>query len=477
MIWRMGADNYGYWMLVQIFSIGGYVSLAELGFQGSITRYLSKFYTEENIEEFNKLFFSSLILFFFIGTFCCGAILFFNKYFFLKVFNIPNDHSAEMQLGLTIYACSFLFQFPAMVLKAYYTSIQDFFKLRLWEMLNSLIFAISIFFLMYFTTSVFSVIVTEIITYFILFVLFFLAPLKYYREHYALNIKYLSLKSLKNISGMTSYLFFYRIFGLIYNRTPQIFIAYFLAPAYMTYYEIIRKIPRALKQLQGMVNSAVLPLAVSLDTLRHQDKRKQLFLRGTRYSFLFLTPIVIFTGIYAEDILRLWIDPNYAFLANYLRIFVLWQYLNLFISFGSSMYTMTEHFGFMLPYYILGIALFLLIMVFFIEKFELWAVLLGLLFSSCIVIPSNSVLIKKINRFSLQEFFNYVLKFPVLLGSLFSMSVLLLIKTSLPADNITMLLIYGGVTYFSYMAIFYKFCLFDFEKKDIDLLLNKFGHA
>lgn len=473
MIWRMGTEGYGFWMVLQIFSIGGCLSLVEMGFQGSIIRYMTKYYTEHNIEEFKNLYFSGIILFHALGILCCIAVLLFNKYLFLKIFSIPPEHADKMQAGLVIYAFSFLFQLPVMVLKAFYTSIQDFLKLKLWETLNILSFALAIFIIMFYATDVFTVVVVETIVHFIFFVIFFIAPLKYYKELYFSNTTHFSLDSLKNISGMTTYLFFYRIFGLIYNRTPQIFIAYFLTPNFMTYYEIINKIPRTLKLMQGVINSAVLPLAVSLDTLKYQDKMKQLFLRGTRYSFLFVTPIVAFVLFYANDILRLWIGTNYVFLANYLRVYTLWQYFNFFISFGQSMYTRTEHFKSMLPYYVFGTALLLIFMSLYMERLELWAVLLGLLLSSSVVIPSNMVIINKINKFSLPEFFIQILQFPIILGALFCVILLFLMKTYLPTTNIILLLVYAAVMYLLYLTVFYRYYLLNSEKKDINLLIQK----
>lgn len=470
MIWRMGAEDYGFWIMLQIFSIGGYLSLAEMGFQGSIVRYMTKFLAEKDINSFKVLYSSGFVLFTAIGAICCISLLLFNKFFFLKIFSIPSDHSGEMQAGLTIYSISFLFQFPVMVLKAFYISTQDFFKLRLWESINVIVFALLIFAVMFFRSNVLTVVVLETAVHFFFFIVFLVIPFKYHKELYALNIKRFSMKSLRDISGMTSYLFFYKLFGLFYNRTPQIFIAYFLAPAYMTYYAIISKIPRALKLAQGVINSAVLPLAVSLDTLQRQDKMKQLLLRGTRYSFLFSTPLVVFTVLYVEDILKLWIGPNYIFLTPYLKVYILWQYANFLISFGQSMYTRTEHFKSMLPYYILGSGSFLLIMFLFIERLELWAVLLGLLLNSIIVIPPNFRIIKKITRFSFYEFFLQVLKIPVIFGALSCIILLLFMKTYLPGGNIILLILYGSIMYLLYLAVFYRYCLLDAEKKDISKL-------
>lgn len=473
MIWRMGAENYGLWMILKIFSIGGYFSLAGMGFQDSIVRYLTKFYVEENAERFKKLYLSSLILFFVIGVLCSIIVLFFNKYLFLRVFKIQNTYAAQMQLCLAVYAFSFLFQFPALVLKAYYTSIQDFSKLRLWETLNVVLLFFLIVVVMFFTSSILSVVFIETLISFILFMIFLFTPFKYYREYYDLNINYFSLNSLKNASGMTYYLFFNRIFGIGYNRMPQIVIAYFLTPSYVTYYSIINKIPRTLKLLQGMINSAVLPLAVSLDTLHYHDKMKNLFLRGTRYSFLFLTPIVVFMFICAKDILKLWMGVDYAFLANYMRVYVLWQYLTFFVSFGSSMYTQKEHFKYLLPYRILANVVFLLAMMVFIKKLELWSILIGLLLSGLITIYVNMNLIHKINRFSFYAFFNYVLKIPIIFGVLFCVAMLLFLKVYVPFNNILLIVTYAGIMYLSYLVFVYRYGLFDFERNDINSLLQK----
>jgi O-antigen/teichoic acid export membrane protein len=473
MVWRMGAEGYGYWMILQIFSVAGYLSLAEMGFQGSVVRYLSRFHAEENTEDFRKLFVSSLLLFLAIGVLLCAAVLLFDRYLFLRIFSIPQEHARVMQAGLAVYGVSFLFQLPSMMLKAFYISVHDFLRLKLWETLNVLLFAAAIVVLMFYNTSVFWVVAIETAVNCCLFAAFFILPLRRYRELYALNPRHFSIRSLKNITGMTFYMFFFRVFGLVFNRTPQIFIAYFLTPAFMTYYAIISKIPRAMKQMQGMLNTAVVPLATSLDALREDEKMKRLFLRGTRYSFLFLSPVAVFAVLYAGEILRVWMGADYVFLANYLRLYVVWQYLNFLVSFGTSMYTRTEHFRYMTPFYTAGVTVFLLFMGVFIERYELWAVLGGMLLSSCITIPSSMILIYRINRFTFGEFFNYILKGSVIAGTAFCLAILLVIKVFLPIDSIALLVAYGGVMYLIYMALYYRFGLFDFEKDDIGLLLKK----
>lgn len=473
MIWRMGDEGYGLWMILKIFSIGGYLSLAGMGFQDSIVRYLTKFYVEGNIEKFKKLYLSGLILFFAIGVFCCAIVLLFNKYFFLSVFKIANIHVGEVKLCLTVYACSFLYQFPALVLKAYYTSIQDFLKLRLWETLNVVLFFFLVVIVLFFSNSILSVVVVEALVYFTLFMIFLFIPFRYCKGCYSLSIKYFSPNSLKNVSGMTYYIFFNKISGLVYNKTPQIIIACFLTTSHLTYYSIISTVPRIIKLLQGMVNSAVLPLAVSLDTLSYHDKMKSLFLRGTRYSFLFFTPVVVFVMICAEDFLMLWVGSDYMFLANLLRVYVLWQYSMLLVAFGSSMYTQKEHFKHLLPYTISANIVFLCCAIVFARRLELWSILIGLLLSGFITVNINMSLIHKINRFSFNAFFNNVLKAPVIFGVPLCAAILVFLKMCLPFNNIFLLIVYAGIMYFLYMAFVYRYGLFDFEKKDINFLVSR----
>lgn len=473
MIWRMGDEGYGLWMILKIFNIGGYLSLAGMGFQDSIVRYLAKYHVEGHREAFKTLYCSGLMLFFVIGVICCLAVLFFNRHFFLSAFGIATIHAREMQLCLVVYACSFLYEFPSLVLKAFYTSRQDFFSLKLWETLNVLTFTFLVLVVMSFSESILSVVLVETAVYFTLFVVFLCLPFRRCRSWYALGLRHFSLRSLRNVSGMTSYVFFSRISSLVYTKTPEVIIGCFLAPSSMTHYAIISRIPRTIKVLQGVVNSAVLPVAVAFETLNYRDKMKTLFLRGTRYSFLFLTPIVVFTVVCAEDFLRLWIGSEYAFLANLLRAYVLWQYFMLLVAFGSSMYTQKEHFKYLLPYTLLANVVFLSAAIVFARRLELWSILLGLGLSGCITTKVNISLIHKINGFSLAAFFDYVLKVPVIVGASVCLVVLLLLKIYAPFSSIWVLIVYAGLMYVSYLALVYRYGLFDFERSDIKLLLQK----
>jgi len=468
MIARMGQRDYGLWVMLQVFGILGYLAFAEAGYQESLLRRLAKLRSEGATEEFRRLFVSGLMLFGCIGAACCAGVLVFDAVALLRVFDaIPAVRAGQMQWAVAVVGLSLLFQFPAMALKSFYSAVQDFKRLRLWESLELIVFAAAVFVLLWFRTSILLVAVTQTAVQLLLFVVFLLAPLAAHRPLYSLNLARARFGAIRGISSMSGYLMLHRLPGYVLGRTPLIVIGILLTPVYATYYDVLRKVPRAMKQLEGMLTSAVLPLAISLETLEQQARMKWLMLRGTRYSFAALTPAVAFILVFAEEFLRLWIPAdNYAHLANLLRAWVVYQYALVLIVFGSSMYTRKEHIRRLLPYSLSGAVLFIVVLVALTPAWRLWALIAALALSGGIALISNMAIIRSMHTFTAREFFAHVLRVPVLIGGAVCAAVMTALKLWAAPPNLVVLLAYLAGAYVFYAVVMVTLGLEDYERRD-----------
>lgn len=472
MIWHMGADNYGYWLILKLFGIGGYIALAELGLYGSIVRYLTRFKTENKGDEFNKLYVSSLGLFLLTGLVCAVAIFLFADYAFFAVFTIPENLQDDMYAGLVLYGFVLLAQFPAFAVKAYYISTNDFYHLKLWESLNPVLFAASIYILMYFTADVKMVVATEVVITFLLFVLFLLLP---YRldKRYSLGLSSFSFESIRKVSSLTYYIFLTKVIGLFYTSTPQIIIALTMPPKQMTYFHIVTRLPRVIKMLQSVGHSALLPLAVTLDTKKEHARNRQLFIRSTRYLLMIIGPILMFSLFYSNEIISVWVGGEFAWLGEYQFHFLILQFATVFISIGTAMYMKSEQYRKFLPYNLTAGIMYLAIIVFGIDSLGIWSIVIGLYITQTIIIIANYFVIKSTHSFSMKEYFNEAVKMPVLFGIAFCWALLSIFESILEARNLSVLFLYASLMLAGYLYAVYKYGLLDRER--IELLSLLYG--
>ncbi|MFQ5431672.1 MAG: lipopolysaccharide biosynthesis protein [Nitrospinota bacterium] len=470
MVWHMGADNYGYWLILKLFGIGGYITLAEFGLYGSIVRYLTRYKTENNTGEFNRLYVSSLGLYFLIGLICASAIILFAYYALFTVFAIPNELHDDMYSGLVLYGLVLLVQFPAFAVKAYYISVNDFYHLKIWESLNPVLFAASIYILMHFAADIKMIVATDVVVTVLLFALFLLLPYKLDKS-YSLKLNYYSSESIRNVSSLTYYIFLTKIIGLIYTSTPQIIISLTMLPKYMTYYHIVTRFPRIIKMIQTVGHSALLPLAVTLDTKREHLRNKRLFIRSTRYALMIIGPILMFGLFYSDEIIFVWMGSGFAWLGKFQFHFLILQFLTVFISIGTAMYIKSAQYREFLPYNITAGLLYIVITTLNIDRLGIWSIIIGLYVTQAIIIIANYIVIQNTHRFSLKEYFNEAVKSPVLFGIAFCWALLSVFESIKEANNLSVLVIYASLMLTAYIYAVYKYGLFEHEKAELSAIL------
>lgn len=86
-------------------------------------------------------------------------------------------------------------------------------------------------------------------------------------------------------------------------------------------YDALRRIPQAIKQLNGMVRTTVLPAAVSF--AERPAHRRALAERGSFVVGLAFAPLAVTLGVFAAPLLALWLGPDYAVHAWVFLLFML----------------------------------------------------------------------------------------------------------------------------------------------------------
>lgn len=429
MLWQLSPERFGLWVTLQIFSISGLVSLAELGFQGAIVRYLVKHLADRNVEGFRRLLVTSFALFLAIGTLCGIAIALFGFLLLLKSFAIPVDQHAEFLAAFYVYAAALVYGFPALTLKSFLSATQNYAVLKIWETIERLLTASAITIALLFSKSILLIVILEQGIGFALFVSFVVFSRVKYREYFSINPRYATRRSLDGVLSMSGLMFLNSSSLVIYLKLPDLVIGHILGPTALAYYSIVTRIPRALKAVQGSLNAAVTPFAAMLDSIKDGiDARRALALRSMRFSFMVFVPIVIGIVVFAEEILTVWLGGRYAFLADNLRIIMVWQLTAFIVSFASTTFTRSEHYSRVVWKGLLVNVLFVGALMWVTGRYGVTGALVVLLLSGVSTMLINLSAIQHANDFSLRDFYASVVRGPILLSSLISIVVMGTIK-------------------------------------------------
>jgi len=84
-------------------------------------------------------------------------------------------------------------------------------------------------------------------------------------------------------------------------------------PSALGLYDAVERVPRALKTLLGLVNTAVLPHTMRLDASADDTLLRSLLVRGTRLTLLCTLPVAFAVMMYGALLISVWLGERFAY--------------------------------------------------------------------------------------------------------------------------------------------------------------------
>ena len=340
MLWALGPERYGLWLILQLFNILGLAYLAELGFQGALVRYLARFFIDGDEGAFRGLLAAGFVLFAGIGAVMGLGVIAFAQGGLVALFPIPAPHTAEMQSALTIIGAGLFVGFPALVIKAYFSARQELATTKVWELADRVLFALGVVIALQFTTSLVALVLIEQAIAIALTVLFAIRAARLGRGWFSLSLREArgSMREghFAGLVRMSRSVFAINLSAQGIARMPELFVGALLGPVSLTAFQLATRIPRAVKTLQGSLNAAVLPHIAALDASGGAEARGGFALKGLRANYLVATPLLTAVSIFAPVLLDAWVGEQYRSLAGFLAVFAGFQALLLASNFCGA---------------------------------------------------------------------------------------------------------------------------------------------
>ncbi len=370
-----------------IFMMGGCISLLELGLHSSISKFVAEYNATGSHTKIDRLICTSTALFLAIGLILMAIGCLLSNFIVANLLKIPHEYHSSFKVVLTIIFGSYVFQFPNFVTTGFLSGMQRFDLLKGIQVITTILYACSVVFLLLSGHSYFLVIVCQICVLFLQFCCYLAITLKQTNFSMFKRSNY-SIKSMEDVFRMTKYLFVNRVSGLVFYNAPRIIISIFLGPVFMTSYEAVSKISRAIKAALGFINSAIMPAASELHANENLDIIKKLFLKTCRYQIFAVFPVVTGVMFIAKDFYQLWLGDGFVRLTPLLWIALVYNLIAPFIAVGGAIVVGMNRelktftlFGIM--HALLNIAIILLLL----RKYQLAGILIGPTLSTFIVLP------------------------------------------------------------------------------------------
>lgn len=348
---RFGFANYGVYLLAS--SLSGYFGLMDLGVGASVVKYVAEHRAKKEEKALSLVLSTSLVFYLIVGV--TAAILLVGVAFLaVAAFRMPPESVALTRNLLLLSAAVSLISWPASLATYILMGHQRFgvvAYLNVGVTVGNIVATIAVIianqgpFVLLATTSAVGIVGA-------------LAGIRYASKELAgvpVRLRLASMRTFRSIFRFSSAIFVTQVAGvLIYQQTDRVVLGVFVGAAAITLYEAASKLQSLVRQLAGMLASAVMPAASQLDAEARSGALESLFLRGTKYSVIFVTPITVGLMVLAGPILRTWLGPQFVPMTFGAQLFVSYWLLNANVTVAGNILTGTGKLRFLLWYTICG---------------------------------------------------------------------------------------------------------------------------
>lgn len=381
---RVGEEVFGIYSLILVFSVSGFMSFFDFGFEGALIKYLAKFDSLKDYKRFSQYFWNGILLYSLIGL--CLFLIFFVALNLTGFF--PFKVSPELlETGkkvIGLYILQFPFQFLSLGFRALLSSVHKFGVLKAINIVHIVVN----FGLIYFYFKVESDFIGYIILFNVLFIikcLFeFLAAVAVIDRVHRFNFL-LDIKVIKELFDFAKYLFVSKVVGFVYNFTDKLLISFLLPISNLSRFNILIKVPNLITSISSVLNSTVIPITSNLVASQDDRALSNLLIKGTKFKLLLTVPLSIACISVVREFIGLWVGNEYIDLAP-LSIILLMQFMfSQFTSFGSTMVVGSGYVKQVLPFSVLGSILNLGISLTLLPRYGLLGLVIGTTISHAVI--------------------------------------------------------------------------------------------
>ena len=453
---NLGSEAYGVWMLMATFTLAGSLSLFSFGFQGALVKYVAEFHTLNKLKEINELFSATFIFFTSMAAICAVGLSFFSYFFLERVFEIPVHQVPDAQVVLFIFAVMAIFDLPGMAISAIIEGIQRYDILAALDIGRIAIFCGAAIVILKRGSGVVPLalaLASSTIFYTVALAICTKKLLPSWRIELGAD-----RKNLRELFVFSRDLFILRVNGLIYNNMDKMIVGMILGTVFVTEYDIANRIHAIALMVMGLAPSAVLPAASAFDAANDNERQTKLLLQGSKYTTAMALPIVLTLFILAEGLIKFWISPQYAHVALYARLFLLYMLFWPIIQVGWNMLVGVNKIKSIVPLQTFSVAVNLILSIILVKYIGVSGTMIGTIFANLLIFFAYMRLITDTFKVPLGHFIKTVVVPAYSLG-LALFIVLFAVVVMRQPESLIQVGVYALISILVYYTGFFVFCI------------------
>lgn len=404
---HVGKEVYGAYLLVTTFV--GYFGVLDFGVGTAVAKYIAEFTGKDDSEKVNKIINSSLFFYIIVG-FISAISLLILSFCFDSIFKIGPANAAIMRQLFWVASGASLFIWSGRTFDGVLYGLQRFDWLAINNIAATILTGISAYFIFtnnlgmawFLALSYFFIIARYLISYIILRC----SILK-------INIcfPYFDKKTFKMIFGFSIFVFLSNLLALLIFNFDSFVIGAFASVSAVTLYGVGYSLQNGFRAVNSLMFSPVFPASAEMEGKNEQDKQKELLFKGTKYTSMIFTPMVIITIIFAKLFINNWMGTGFA--ASILPAQILisfWLFSNI-LQVGSSLLMAKGYVKTIFKISALNALLNVGLSLILVKPLGILGVVLGTTVPMVLVsFPLFLYQILRVSKVSFREFFNLAIK-------------------------------------------------------------------
>lgn len=384
LITHFGVTAYGIFALSLTFSfLGGYASLADLGIEGAVARYVAEARSDKDLDAVNGIVSTGLA--FFLGlSVLLTPVLVGASIALVEVFDVPAALHGDAVLCFALVAGQLVFELPARIAYAVLEGAQRFGAYQAIELVRAASQAIGFILAIVMDWSIAALGATVMASSLVVLVLgWTLARRTVPGLRVRRSLVHRSI--LRKLVSFGGALFVIRLTGTIYRQMDKVIIGVALGASFVTTYEIANRIHAGAAMVQSIAASALLPAAAF--SRSRADILRDMFLRGTSYTVAASLPVTVATFIFAEPLIRTWVGERLLDATASTRLFAIYLAFAVVHIVGATMVVGLGHVRFTMLLAIANLAINIVISIALVDPLGIEGVVLGTVLAQALVWP------------------------------------------------------------------------------------------
>jgi O-antigen/teichoic acid export membrane protein len=304
---HLGQAAWGLWMLTA--SLNAYFSVLDLGYGGSITRFVALYRARRDVRGLNEIVSTLACLFTVLGLLAYGVFVTvaFN---FSALFNVGPD---QAETGRDLLLLSGLFVclgFPFSVFGGVMNGFQRYDLNNVVAIATSALVALTNVALLLAGRSLVELVAA---TTAIRIAAYFVYRFNAYRVFPALSIRFSHVRAsrLREVTGFSIYISIIDWSNKLNYSVDAVVIGAFLSPAAVALWTVPRRIAEFLQQLTNQLNGVLLPIIVDSGTTSHDARLRTVLVQGTKLSLFAVVPVAAAVFMLSGPLIHAWVGPAF----------------------------------------------------------------------------------------------------------------------------------------------------------------------